>query len=155
VLLTIPTSDVYTEVKISVIDAEGNELSSECTNHKTVEISDAHWNSDELSIVSQFVGPSGKPDPACPLEFLKKGKSHETPKTQAAEPADEPTTSLAPAVKIEFVDTVEHEAAVEPVPASECGDGEAVGEPQAADIHQEVKPFVMKSVGLPVKRNKR
>lgn len=150
-LLTVPASDTHTEVKISVIDAQGNELSSECTSHASVEISDAHWNSAELSVVSQFVGPNGKPDPTCPLEFLKKGKSHETPKTQD----DQPPASLTPAAPVEFVDTAEHETAVEPVSASECRDSKADDESPAAVVHQAVEPFVMRSTGLPVKRNKR
>lgn len=77
--LTVPTSDKHSEVKISVVDSNGVVLSSESVDarHKTVEISDAHWNDDSLSITSQFIAGSGRPDPHCPVEFLKKAKPYE------------------------------------------------------------------------------
>lgn len=159
-LLTVPTSDKHTEVKISVLDAEGNELSSESTCQTTVVIKDEHWNSECVAITSQFIGPDGRPDPACPVEFLRKGKSHETPAEEShPEAIVTPASSPAPAEDRRLDDPVEHTPASEPrfEGSSECPGHEPAAEPEASDGHPQVKPPVKQTwSGLPpVKRNKR
>ena len=99
-LILVPSSDKHTGVKISVLDANGNESESWTLDNsiKSLHILDHVWDAAH-KIVSQFTGRNGTVDPQAPQEVLKeKAASVEVPVSTpiGKEPASGPAPSADP-----------------------------------------------------------